>query len=96
MVPVLILEKVALKRAMEREDAGQRQQKRATVECSNSGVAHSSHSSRGGNSLEGRERERSKRESFKDQRTVSQVLMRSLNPTVDGSNPRTLRMIGKL
>ena len=33
---------------------------------------------------------------MRDQRTVSQILARSLNPTVDGSDPRTLEMTGKL
>ena len=33
---------------------------------------------------------------MRDQRTISQVLARSLNPTVDGSNPRTLGTTGKL
>ena len=82
---VLILEKVALRRAMEKEYAGQQQRKKVAVECSNSGVAHSSRSSRGENRLERREKERRKRESLRDQRTVSQVLARSLNSTVGGS-----------
>ena len=90
MGSVLTLDKVALRRMMEKEYAGQRQRKGAAVECSNSGVAHSSHSSRGGNRLERRDKERRKRESLRDQRIVSQVLARSLNPIVDGSNPRTL------
>ena len=96
MGSVLTLDKVALRRAMEREYAGQRQWKGAAVECSNSGVAHSSRSSRGGTRLERRDKERRKRESLRDQRTVSQVLARSLNPTVDGSDPRTLGTTGKL
>ena len=81
---------------MEREYAGQQQRKNAVVECSNSEIAHSSRSSRVGNCLERRDRERRKRESLRDQRTVSQVLARSLNPTVDGSDPRTLGTTGKL
>ena len=81
---------------MEKEYVGQQQRKKATVECSNSGVAHSSRSSRGGNRLERREKERRKRESLRDQRTVSQVLARSLNSTVGGSDPRTLETTGKL
>ena len=96
MGSVLTLDKVALRRAMERKYAGQRQQKGAAVECSNNGVAHSSRSSRGGNRLDRRDRERRKRESLRDQRTFSQVLARSLNPTMDGSNPRTLGTTGKL
>ena len=43
---VLLLEKVALKRAMEIEYASQQHQKRVAVECSNNWVAHSSRSSR--------------------------------------------------
>ena len=42
---VLILEKVALRRAMEKEYAGHLQRNKATVEYSNNGVAHSSRSS---------------------------------------------------
>ena len=96
MGSVLTLDKVALRRAMEREYAGQWQRKGAAVECSNSGVAHSSRSSRGGDRMERRDKERRKRESLRDQRTVSQALARSLNPTVDGSDPRTLGTTGKL
>ena len=95
MGSVLTLDKVALRHAMEKEYADQRQLKGATVECS-SGVAHSSRSSRGGNRLERRDRERRKRESLRDQRTISQVLARSLNPIVDGSDLRTLGTTGKL
>ena len=87
---VLTLDQVALRRAIEREYAGQRQRKGAAVECSNSGVAHSSRSSRGGDHPERRDKERRERESLRDQRTVLQVLVRSLNPAVDGSDPRTL------
>ena len=57
---VLILEKVALRRAMEKEYAGQWQRKKVAVECSHSGIAHSSCFSRGGNRLERREKERKK------------------------------------
>ena len=96
MGSVLTLDKVALRRMMEKEYAGQQQRKGAAVECSNKGVAHSSRSSRGGNRLERRDKERRKRESLRDQRTVSQVLARSLNPFVDGSNPRILGTTGKL
>ena len=42
MGSVLTLDKVALRRAMEKEYIGQRQRKGAAIECSNSGVAHSS------------------------------------------------------
>ena len=93
---VLILEKVALRRAMEKEYAGQRQRKKAAVECSNGEVVPSSRSSRGGNHLERREKERRKWESLRDQRTASQVLARSLNSTVGGSDPRILETTGKL
>ena len=92
----LILGKVALRHVMEKEYGGQRQRKKAAVECSNSGVAHSSHPSCGRNHLERREKERRKRESSRDQRTISQVLARSLNSTVGGSDPRTLETTGKL
>ena len=68
----------------------------AAVEWSNSGFSHSSCSSRGGNCLERREKERRKRESLTDQRTVSQALVRSLNSIVDGSDPRILEMTRKL
>ena len=57
---VLILEKVALNRAMDREFIGQREQKKATIEFSSNWAAHSSYSSCGGNRLESRERERRK------------------------------------
>ena len=96
MSSVLTLDKVALRSAMEKEYAGQRQRKGAAVECNNSGVAHSSRSSRGGNRLERIERERSRPESLRDQRIVLQVLARSLNPTLDGSDPRNLGTTGKL
>ena len=96
MGSVLTLDKVTLRHAMEREYVGQQQRKGAAVECSNSGVAHCSHSSHGGNRLERRDKERRKRESLRDQRTVSQALARSLNPNVDGSDPRTLGTTGKL
>ena len=41
MGSILMLDKVALRRAMERQYTGQQQWKGAAVECSNSGVAHS-------------------------------------------------------
>ena len=44
----------------------------------------------------GKKRKKKKGESLKDKRTVSQVLERSLNPTVDGSDPRILGTTGKL
>ena len=68
MGSVLTLDKVALRRVMEKEYTSQRQRKGAAVECSNSGVAHSSRSNRGGNRLERRDRERRKKESLRDQR----------------------------
>ena len=68
---ILILEKVVLRCAMEKEYIGQQQREKAVVKCSNSGVAHSSHSSHGGNRLERRENERRKWETLRDQRTVS-------------------------
>ena len=91
---VLILEKVALSRAKEREYASQQQGKRAVVEYTNSGVAHSSRFSRDGNRLKRREKERRKRESLRDQRTVSHILERWLNSTEGGSNPGTLGQLG--
>ena len=96
MGSVLTLDKVALKRVMEKEYTGQRQRKGTSIECSNSGVAHSSRSSCGENCLKRRDKERRKWESLRDQRTVSQVLVRSLNLTVDGSDLRTLGTTGKL
>ena len=71
MGSVLILDKVALRGVMDRKYASQLEQKGAAVECSNSGVAHSSHFSCSGNRLERRENERRKRESLRDQTTVS-------------------------
>ena len=96
MGSVLTLDKVALRREMEKEYIWQRQRKVTIVECSNSGFAHSSRSSRGGNYLERRENERRKQEILRDQRTLSQVLVRLLNPTMDGSDPRILETTGKL
>ena len=46
--------------------------------------------------MERRQKERCKRESLRDQRTIAQTLARSLNPNEDGSDLRNLAIIGKL
>ena len=66
------------------------------MECNNSGVADSSSSSCAGNRLERKEKEKRKWGSLMDERTVSQVLVQSLNPKMGGSNMRTLESTQKL
>ena len=95
MGSVLTLDKEVLRQALDRKYASHQQWKGTIIECSNSGVAHSSHSNHGGNRLERRENERRKWESLSDQKIVLQVLARLLNPIVDGSNPRALEITGK-
>ena len=72
MRSVLTLDKVALRRAMEREYAGQRQQKDA--QCyrvqQRVGLLTPPIPVASGNRLERREKERSKRESLRDQGTI--------------------------
>ena len=46
--------------------------------------------------MERRQRERITRESLRDQRTIAQILAKSLNPTEGGSESRNLATIGKL
>ena len=87
---------VALKKEMEEKNAGQRQQRMVAVECSNCGVACSSHLQCGGNHKSRRQRQRLKQEFLRDQRTVSQVLARSLSSNQGGSDPRILETTGKL
>ena len=95
---VLTIDMAAVRKVKEKRIADQRQQqrKKAVVDCSKDGVTQSSRSNRVGNRLERRRRERSKRESLRDQRTVVQTLVRSLNSVEDGSGPRNLTTIGKL
>ena len=95
---VLTIDMAALRKVKEKRIADQRQQqrKKAAIDCSNDGVTQSSRSNRVGNRLERRRRERNKRESLRDQRTVVQTLVRSLNSVEDGNSPRNLTTIGKL
>ena len=95
---VLTVDMAALRQVKEKLLADQRQQqkKKVAVDCSNNEVTQSSRPNRAGNRLERRQRERCKRESLRDQRTIAQTLARSLNPNEDGSDSRNLAIIGKL
>ena len=93
---VLTIDMAALGQMKEKNTADQRQKKKTVVDYSNSGVTQSSHTNRARNRLEKRQRERCKRESLRDQRTITQTLARSLNPNEDGSDLRNLAIIGKL
>ena len=95
---VLTIDMAALRQVKEKLLADQRQQQKQkfAVDCSNNGVTQSSRTNRAGNRLERRQRERCKRESLRDQRTIAQTLARSLNPNEDGSDSRNLAIIGKL
>ena len=46
--------------------------------------------------MERRQKERCTRESLRDQRTIAQILVKSLNPTEGGSDSRNLKTTGKL
>ena len=65
-------------------------------DSSNSGVTQSSCPNRAGNRLERRQRERERRERLRDNKTVAQILANSLNPIEDGSDSRTLAIVGQL
>ena len=95
---VLTIDMAALRQVKEKNDADQRQQqkKAAAVDCSNKGVTQSSRANRAGNRLERRQKERVLRESLRDQRTIAQILAKSLNPTEGGSDSRNLATTGKL
>ena len=95
---VLTIDMAALRQVKEKLLADQRQQQKqkVAVDCSNNGVTQSSRPNRAGNRWERRQRERCKRESLRDQRTIAQTLARSLNPNEDGSDSRNLAIIGKL
>ena len=95
---VLTIDMAALRQVKEKNDADQRQQqkKAAAVDCSNKGVTQSSRTNRAGNRLERRQKERNTRESLRDQRTIAQMLAKSLNPTEGGSDSRNLATTGKL
>ena len=95
---VLTVDMAAPRQVKEKLLADQRQQqkKRVAVDCSNNEVTQFSRPNRDGNRLERRQRERCKRESLRDQRTIAQTLARSLNPNEDGSDSRNLAIIGKL
>ena len=82
----------------EKSNADQRQQqkKAAAVDCSNKGVTQSSRTNRAGNRLERRQKERCIRESLRDQKTIAQILAKSLNSTEGGSDSRNLATNGKL
>ena len=95
---VLTVDMEALQQVKQKLLADQRQQqkKKVAVDCSNNEVTQSSCPNRAGNRLERRQRERCKRESLRDQRTIAQTLARSLNPNEDDSDSRNLAIIGKL
>ena len=95
---VLTIDMAALRQVKEKNNADQRQhqKKAAAVDCSNKGVTQSSHANRAGNRLERWQKERVLRESLRDQRTIAQMLAKSLNPTEGGSDSRNLATAGKL
>ena len=95
---VLTIDLAALRQVKEKNnvDQWQQQKKEAAVDCSNKGVTQSSRASRAGNRLERRRKERCTRERLRDQRTVTQMLVKSLNPTEGGSDLRNLETTGKL
>ena len=70
---VLTIDMAALRQMKEKNIADQRQQqkKKTAVDCSNGGVTQSSRTNRVGNRLERRQKERCKRESLRDQRTIA-------------------------
>ena len=94
---VLTIDMGALRQVKEKSNADQRKQqkKAAAVDCSNKGVTQCSRANRAGNRLERRQRERSTRESLRDQRNIAQILAKLLNSTEGGSNSRNLATTGK-
>ena len=93
---VLTLNMKDLRKEMDKKKTGQRQQQMLAVECSNCGVAHSSRLQRGGNHESRRQRQRLKWELLRDERTVLQVLAKSLSSDQGSSNPKILETTGKL
>ena len=95
---VLTISMAALRQVKEKSSADQRhqQKKAAAADCSNKGVTQSSRTNRAGNRLERRQKERNTRESLRDQRTIAQILAKSLNPIEGGSESRNLATTGKL
>ena len=81
---------------MEKTDTGQQERSTIAAGCCNCGVAHPSCLQHGGNGEARRQRQRTKRESLRDERTVSQILVRLSNPLQGGRNPRILETTGKL
>ena len=86
----------ALKQEMDKADAGRWQRMKIAIVCYSCGAAHPSRLQRRGNREAKRQRQRAKRERLRDERTVSQMLVRSLNPSQGGSNPRNPETTGKL
>ena len=82
---------------MEDKNADQlQQQEKAAVDYGNGGVADSSCTNRGGNQLERRQNERSKRENLRERRRITRVSVGSSHPNEDGSGSRTLPITGRL
>ena len=67
---VFTLNMVALRQEMENPNAGQRQGSEIAVGCCSCGAAHRSCLQHGGNRKAKRQRQRAKRERFRDERTV--------------------------
>ena len=85
---VLAVNEEALKQVMERK-ADQRSLAQPVIGCCSCGATHPSRRRRGGNRGARRQRQREKRESFRDGQTLSSVLAEALNPSQGGSAPRT-------
>ena len=85
---VLIMNEEALKQVMEKK-ADQRSLDQPVMGCCSCGATHPSRRRRGGNRDARRQRQREKRESFRDGQTLSSVLAEALNPSQGGSAPRT-------
>ena len=92
---VIVIEKEALKHAMETR-AGQRQKQGVSVGYCSCGAAYPLRNSRGGNREIRRKRQRASRGRLRDNRLASQILAKSLNPGAGGSDSRNLEATGKL
>ena len=95
---LLMIDMAALRQVKEKNAPDQRQQqkKAAAVDCSNKRVTQSFRANRAGNRLERRQKERVLWESLRDQRTITQILAKSLNSTEGDGDLRNLATTGKL
>ena len=93
---VLEIDMVALRQEMDKENAGQRQQKGIAVRYCSCGAAYLSRVQRGGDRDARRKRQRANRERLRDNRTVSRILAQSLSSIQGGSDSRNPETIGEL